>query len=266
MSQSNNKPRDHHFVPQSWIKRFAGADGILWAYDWDRDKVEDRSSRSLMQIYDLYTVEPGGADDTSLETGALGKIDNDLGQTLKAIHNGERGPETKKGLAAYFSAQAMRDPEVIARYGARAAEMSVSLIEAIHAADYASFARKFSDEFAGAIIEEDEFNHIRALGEGEATNQIDAIIANVDRPGGMADLPFTDLVDDPNGRANIYAWVTPAAAPAENIADVEAEPWEVDALNAEAAARSRRWTVGAPDKLEFVKRQVQGQGFPGRFF
>lgn len=35
----NDKPRKHHFVPQFWIRRFAGSDGRLWAYDHDSGRI-----------------------------------------------------------------------------------------------------------------------------------------------------------------------------------------------------------------------------------
>src|SRR5258705_13928447 len=63
-----DKPRKHPFVPQFWIRKFAGPDGKLWAYDHRTDQIREHSSKQLMQIFNLYTIEPSGADDTTLET------------------------------------------------------------------------------------------------------------------------------------------------------------------------------------------------------
>ena len=70
-----DKPRIHHFVPQFWIRKFISLDGKLWGYEWNSDRIRDRSPRSMMQVFDLYTIQPSGADDTSLETNELGVID-----------------------------------------------------------------------------------------------------------------------------------------------------------------------------------------------
>jgi len=69
-----DKPRIHHFVPQFWIRKFISLDGKLWGYEWNSDRIRDRSPRSMMQVFDLYTIQPSGADDTSLETNELGVI------------------------------------------------------------------------------------------------------------------------------------------------------------------------------------------------
>lgn len=52
----NHKPRKHHFVPQLWIRRFARSDGRLWAYDHDSGRINERSPKQFMQIFNLCTV------------------------------------------------------------------------------------------------------------------------------------------------------------------------------------------------------------------
>jgi hypothetical protein len=63
-----DKPRKHHFVPQFWMRRFSDADGKLWSYDRETGRISERSSRKLMQIFNLCTVQRSGADDATLET------------------------------------------------------------------------------------------------------------------------------------------------------------------------------------------------------
>jgi hypothetical protein len=83
-----NPPRVHHFVPQFWIKKFAAADDKLWSYDSKDDRISERSSRQLMQVFDLYTIQPSGVDDTTLETVDNNKIDNDGSMIFDRILNG----------------------------------------------------------------------------------------------------------------------------------------------------------------------------------
>jgi hypothetical protein len=75
----NNKPRDHHFIPQFWIKRFADTDGKIWTFDKENydSQIKPKSPKKVMQIFNLYTVQPSGLDDTSLEEVDLMKLDND---------------------------------------------------------------------------------------------------------------------------------------------------------------------------------------------
>lgn len=53
-----DKPRKHHFVPQFWIRRFAGAGGYSsWAYDHQAGRISERSSKQLMQIFHISKVK-----------------------------------------------------------------------------------------------------------------------------------------------------------------------------------------------------------------
>lgn len=88
----NEKPRTHHFVPQFWIKRFSSKDDKLWAYDWNDDRIKERSPKKLMQITNLYTLQPENLDDTTLETVDLGKIDREGNAIFDRVLNGLRMP------------------------------------------------------------------------------------------------------------------------------------------------------------------------------
>ncbi len=61
-----NPPRRQHFIPQFWQKRFShNGTNMVWAYDVERHRVEERSIKSLMQIYDLYTEDPSAPSSES---------------------------------------------------------------------------------------------------------------------------------------------------------------------------------------------------------
>jgi len=105
-----NPPRVHHFVPQFWIKKFIAADGRLWSYDWKDDVLKERSTRQFMQVINLYTVQPSGADDTSLEKVDNQKIDNDGSRAFERVLNGDTSQAAKGELAEFLAAQVLRDP------------------------------------------------------------------------------------------------------------------------------------------------------------
>lgn len=194
----NNKPRIHHFVPQFWIKKFISTDGKLWGYEWNDDRIKQRSSKAMMQVFDLYTIQPGGVDDTSLETNELGVIDTAGANAFDRVLSGDHGEPAKLDLATFLAAQIMRDPGTLASYRPRTQEYALALLGAVDAQDYASFAAALAAQFPGSDIREDEFDHIRALSTAE--RDIDSIISALDAAGGFPELPFTDLIRDPKGR------------------------------------------------------------------
>lgn len=194
-----NKPRKHHFVPQFWIRLFASTNGELYGYDWKGDKTERRSSKSMMQIKDLYTIQPGGIDDTTLETTELGVIDSEGSAAFKLVLGGDRSEETKERLANFLAVQIMRDPEVIASYSPKAQAVALLLLEIFDAQDYADFAASWFDQTAGDCISKKEYTHITSLGLKRAEADIDNIITALETPGGMPQLPRADLIRNPDG-------------------------------------------------------------------
>jgi Protein of unknown function (DUF4238) len=196
----NNPPRVHHFIPQFWIKRFAAKDGKIWSYDCNDGCVRARSAKAVMQFFNLYTVQPAGVDDTTLETDNLGKIDQEGNAAFDRVLNGDCSEVTRKDLASFFAAQIMRDPETVASYKPKAQALALSLLGAFDAPDYPTFAAEWSARYPGASIEQSEYDHIRSLGQRGAENAVDRIITALDERGGLPELPFTDVVRSAEGR------------------------------------------------------------------
>jgi hypothetical protein len=195
------KPRKHHFVPQFWIRRFEGPDGKLWSYDKKTDRVDDRSSRQLMQIKNLYTVQPNGADDTTLEEVDLNKIDAQGSAIFDRMIIGcDRSQAAKEALASYLAVQILRDPDVVVSFAPRAQDLTISLLETFDAADFASFRGLWEARFRGASVTEAEFNHIKSLGLQGAEDALEQIILALVSQGGVPELPFTDVIRSPDGR------------------------------------------------------------------
>jgi hypothetical protein len=196
----NNPPRHHHFVPQFWIKRFAARDGKIWAYDWNDDRIKVRSPKALMQLINLYTVQPHGLDDTTLETVDLGKVDREGNVAFDRVLKGDDSEAAKNELASFLSAQIMRDPKTVVSYNPKAQELTLSLLETFDAPDYQTFARKWSERFSGTHIERNEFDYIRSLGLKDSEDALEKIIDALGSTGGLPELPFTDVVRSPDGR------------------------------------------------------------------
>lgn len=195
-----NSPHEHHFVTQSWIKRFKDADGKLYAYDWVKDDVKTRSAKKIMKITDLYTVDPGGLDDTLIETVDLQEVDNKGAETMSAILTGDDLSEaTKKNMADFLSVQIMRDPQRLFDYSRTAQRfLSRLFIEVFSTSDFEEFQTFFGD-----LIEGSEYDQIRGLGHKQAALEIARIQTALEASGGIVELPFTDLIRSSDGREKL---------------------------------------------------------------
>lgn len=303
----SNPPRVHHFVPQFWIRKFADDGGRIWAFDKDDGLIKARSSRKLMQLFNLYTVQPSGLDDTTLESVDLNKIDTNGASVFDRVLKGDRTPAAKEELATFFAAQIMRDPTTVTSYNPKAQEITFSLLEAFDAPDHQTFLKSWSARYPGTQgVEESEYNYIRSLGLQGAENALEQIIDALDIAEGLPELPFTDVVRNPDGRKVVrdhllrFEWfvkaspnfqvvlgdvgvlfekgekgylraplsksvaicLLPSGNPAPTIANNVATQHEIEALNWETAARSRRWLVGDKSLLAALKDQVGTAPFP----
>ncbi|MGY2805606.1 DUF4238 domain-containing protein [Bradyrhizobium sp. USDA 4506] len=300
------KPRIHHFVPQFWIRKFAGLDGKLWAYDHLSGRIREHSAKQLMQIFNLYTIEPSGADDTTLETVDLNKIDSQGSAAFDRVLNGDYSLAAKEELASFLAAQVLRDPDVVTSYNPKAQELTLSLVEAFEAPDFNTFSQTWQTRFPGASVTEAEFKHIKSLGLGGAEDALNKIITGLDATEGLPELPFTDVVRSPDGRKIVrdrllsldwvvktdpcgrfilgdtgvlYAkgdmeslsaplsratalYLTASDSPKPTITSAAAAAHEVQTLNAESAARSRRWITGDKAELDRLKTQVGNKPLP----
>lgn len=190
-----NPPREHHFVPQFWLKRFKDADGCLYGYDRQRQIVTDFSPRRIMKIRDLYTLDPDGIDDTSIEDVDLKRVDNNGAVVMARLLDGDRSLEAKSLMADFIAVQVMRDPQQLADYAPVAKAFLTSLfVEAQCSNSFEYFDRAL----CGAVPQE-VYDHLRTLGPDKAAVDIAEIQLALERKGGLPSSPFTDLIRDHGG-------------------------------------------------------------------
>ncbi|MEN2747144.1 DUF4238 domain-containing protein [Sphingomonas sp. T9W2] len=192
-------PREHHFVTQSWIKRFGDDDGQLYSYDHDTGEVKFRSSKKIMKITDLYTLDRAGADDTSIETQDLQVIDDRGAKAMSAVLGGDTSDNARTALAEYFSVQIMRDPQRLFDYS-RGAQRFLSrlFIEVFSSKDFTDFQTYFGD-----LVPEQDYDHIKDLGLKQAALEIAKIQLSLEADDWMVELPFTDLIRVSDGREKL---------------------------------------------------------------
>jgi hypothetical protein len=64
MAKPTKSPRNHHYVPQLLLRRFAAADGTLWIYDLQKSKIYPGQPKSAGFVRDLYSrMGPDGNPD-----------------------------------------------------------------------------------------------------------------------------------------------------------------------------------------------------------
>jgi hypothetical protein len=152
-----------------------------------------------MKIRDLYTLDPGGLDDTSIETADLQKVDDDGATTMSAILAGDLSEAMRRRMAEFLSVQIMRDPQRLFDYSRTAHRfLSRLFIETFSAASFEEFQTFFGD-----LIAESEYDHILRLGPKQAALEIARIQLALEASSGMVDLPFTDLIRLPDGREKL---------------------------------------------------------------
>lgn len=196
-----NKPRKHHFIPQFWIKKFHHSDGNYYVYDSNSGNIATKHPRNVMQLINLYTIEPENLDDVTLETVDLNKVDNKGNTLFNKLINGQIDNNLKNELADFFAVQILRDPQVVSSYTPQAQNISLSLLEIIDENEFEIFKAKWEAKYPGANIYEHEFIHLKKLDrDGDIENIVENIIVALSTSGGIPELPFTDVVRSPDSR------------------------------------------------------------------
>jgi Protein of unknown function (DUF4238) len=202
-----NVPRNHHYIPQFWLKRFSydGNSKLVWSYDWGDDKIEKRSISKLMAEYDLYTQHTSGGLDVTLETGEMGIVDNTGAQLFRKLDDGDRSSALREELADFFAVMALRHPTTVNRYPTAAAGLLLNIHEAVDVANgHADFidqmARRGLPDFAVTLS---EFVHLKSATAQTRDLMFAQLFDSCLGPAGNPDTPFADVITDKSGRATL---------------------------------------------------------------
>jgi Protein of unknown function (DUF4238) len=208
------KKRNQHYVPKSWIKRFACAKGRIYA--WDGQKVRHVAASKIMSEDWLYTIfdntwrsSDALEDALSTEEGKAATLVKRLSGVKYPINPGDRDR-----LCNFLALQACRHPDVMNRGYRRARELG-DLIASAHAFpsvhDFALKAANFGIP-AGAAEEmykylrtvdpsrlHHELEELKGLSEQDPQLPIqDALRAKPQIAQALARMTFT-LLDAPSG-------------------------------------------------------------------
>ena len=215
---TQDKSRHHHFVTQSWIKRFRPVHDPeitenkpnhvqVMTHNEAGIRIKPQTTKKIMEIFNLYTVDPNGIDNTDAEEVDLKKVDQECVTAFDALlKNNDYSETVKDSLASFFSVQFMRDPSTMARYAPAMQEMLVAIKEATSKArDYDDFCTELRKELphAGMMPSEDEYDAlVSELGNTSDINndtRFQAIYDTLGNSDGHPDSPHTDLLTDESG-------------------------------------------------------------------
>ena len=106
-----------HFVPQFYLRRFAGVDGKIWVYDKATDQTFPCNPKNLAGEHRLYTLPDAVGDPSQLEKWFAGIEDEAasitsswISQLTSSEEVGIAGDE-RKAMSLYLTLQLFRTPE-----------------------------------------------------------------------------------------------------------------------------------------------------------
>ncbi len=108
----NNKARQHHYVPQAYIRLFSAADGKLFTLNKEFSKVRETSSKGVAYSHDFYTVDTVDENDSSEAEDAFAKIESRCIPIIRQFVKGKTAFSNSEyaDLAIYIALQYGRTP------------------------------------------------------------------------------------------------------------------------------------------------------------
>jgi hypothetical protein len=202
-----NISHNHHYIPQFWLKRFSrdGKSKLVWSYDWDNDKIDERSVTTLMAAYDLYTQQTAAGPDASLETGEMGKVDTRGAQLFQRLDKGDRSPALREELADCFAVMALRHPTTVNRYPSAAAGLLLNIQEAVEVANVAGDVVDYMKHrgISDFTITSSDFAHLKSATPQARDLMFGQLFDSLLTSGGNPKAPFSDVIVDTSGRATL---------------------------------------------------------------
>lgn len=112
MSSKVNNPIRQHTVPESYLKRFAGEDGMLHLFDRRTKQFRREKPKQISVIKDYYTVEgEGGSKSYEIERNLAEGIENDIAPVFERLSNGDTlQTDDLAKLHAFMAIQSTRGP------------------------------------------------------------------------------------------------------------------------------------------------------------
>jgi hypothetical protein len=167
------KKHNQHYVPRSWIKRFAGANGVLHA--WDGQKIRPISASRIMSQNWLYTVFDNTWQGSDALEDELSKVEGKAAGLIKRISNKKYSvkPADREQLGKFLALQACRHPDVMNRGYRRARELGALIESAPTFPNAQAFALKAASFGIPSSAADEMFKYLKAVDPVRLRRELD---------------------------------------------------------------------------------------------
>ena len=94
-------PKNHHYIPETYLENFCGGDGVLWLYDkWEGTSFPSRPKKVLKEHF--YYAQPDHERKVwnhNIERFFSDKIEKDWPSTVRLI---QEGPDSLRALRHFY--------------------------------------------------------------------------------------------------------------------------------------------------------------------
>lgn len=118
MNLKRSRPKGHHFVPASYLRRFTDATGFVHVYDSRRNHLRRQRPEKIMKIDAYYrqTWAPSGVDVDIFETSIGGWLEAEAPAVFDKLINTDEAPTDDEAISLlfYIELQRIRVPRQVA--------------------------------------------------------------------------------------------------------------------------------------------------------
>lgn len=152
-----NSPKQHHFVPKSYLNRFSDDEGFLHAYDRSTSQFRRQRPKELMKIGQYYRQEwaPAGIDPLIFETTLGAWLEPDAKDAIDRLISKTLTETDMANLVIYLELQRIRVP----RQGERGKALMRETILRLAPAEVASMIT--SGDFTLTMKDPARFDYMR---------------------------------------------------------------------------------------------------------
>jgi Protein of unknown function (DUF4238) len=107
-----SEPKQHHYIPETYLENFCGEDGVLWLHDkWEGKSFPSRPTKVLKEHF--YYAQPDHERKVwnhNIEKFFSEKIERDWPSTVRLIHEGANAVKNLRHFYMFLYAMRVRVP------------------------------------------------------------------------------------------------------------------------------------------------------------
>lgn len=181
----------------------------IWSVDitarsaWHDATIRRRSSEEIMQIRNLYTSDPEGIDDTSLETNEMGTIDTAAAPVFEQLISGDRSDAVKSKLADFLAATVLRHPDRQGHHQDARQRFVYAISQSLRASNQQAFDAIINDAVGyevpsqELILMRDKIEEVRSrVNDEDLEDELNQLYDMMGNSEGDKLVPYRDLFKD----------------------------------------------------------------------